>query len=107
MRAPDRFVAQRDLTTPVSDIFRITKGVDQLSTSEKLLRHKSTASDAFVYRPRLVSPMASDYRLISRSDTRAVRSRGLFNLPGKRPFMCLTEFSHSWNSLSSATILEN
>ncbi|KAB5528109.1 WD40 repeat-like protein [Coniochaeta sp. 2T2.1] len=75
LRVPDRFVPLRDTTTPVSDVFRITKGIGQLSTSEKLTRNNSAASDAFVYRRRLVSPMASDYRLISRSDTRAVRSR--------------------------------
>lgn len=76
LRVPDRFVPLRDTTTPVSDVFRITKGISQLSTSEKLVRNHSAASDAFVYQRRLVSPMASDYRLISRSDTRAVRSRG-------------------------------
>jgi hypothetical protein len=50
-----------------------------MSTSEKLLRNKSAASDAFVYRRRLVSPMAStsDYRFISRSDTGAIRTGGL------------------------------
>lgn len=77
LQVPDRFVPLRDTTTPVGDIFRITKGVSQLSTSEKLIRNNSAASDAFVYRRRLVSPMASNYRLISRSDTGAVRSRGL------------------------------
>lgn len=79
LRAPDRFVPLRDTKTPVSEIFRITKGISQLSTHEKLLRNDSAASDAFVYRRRLVSPMASDYRLISRSDTGAVRSRGVWH----------------------------
>ncbi|OIW25801.1 WD40 repeat-like protein [Coniochaeta ligniaria NRRL 30616] len=75
LRVPDRFIPLRDTATPVGDIFRITKGVSQLNTAEKLLRNNSAASDAFVYQRRLVSPMASDYRLISRSDTGAVRSR--------------------------------
>jgi hypothetical protein len=77
LRTPDRFIPLRDNSTPVSDVYRITKGVSQLSTSEKLIRNNSAASDAFVYRRRLVSPMASEYRLLSRSDTGAVRSRGL------------------------------
>jgi meiosis-specific APC/C activator protein AMA1 len=97
LRVPDRFVPLRDTTTPASDIFRITKAVGQLSTSEKLLRNKSAASDAFVYRRRLVSPMASNYRLVSRSDTRAVRSRGML-------YQILPSYSLS-NTLTVGTVL--
>lgn len=77
LRTPDRFIPLRDSMTPCSDMYRVTKSVKKLSWAEKLRRDKTASPDAFVFRRRLVSPMAVSLRLHARSDTGAIRSSGM------------------------------
>jgi hypothetical protein len=74
LRTPDRFVPLRDSIVPVADVYRVSKPVQKLSAAERLRRNQPGASDPFVFRRQLVSPMAS--ARLTRSDTRAVHNGG-------------------------------
>lgn len=76
LRIPDRFIPLRDSIVPISDMFRVTKTANKLSSAEKLRRDRTATPDPFVFRRQLVSPMAPGHRLHTRSDTRAVRNGG-------------------------------
>ena len=62
---PDRFVAQRDQSTPLSERFQTTKPTAHLTPEEKVIRRDHVTPDPFCYRKRAVAPMASDYRTVS------------------------------------------
>jgi meiosis-specific APC/C activator protein AMA1 len=65
IRTPDRFVPTRTRSTSLSERFRTTKLVDDLSPDEKLLRHNGATPDAFCFRRRAIVPMASEFRAVS------------------------------------------
>ncbi|KAF6811212.1 WD domain-containing protein [Colletotrichum sojae] len=67
VRHADRFVPNRDPDTPISAKIRVTKNIDDLSPTERLLRHHSAAPD-FFNRPRQEPvPLASGVRSVSNS----------------------------------------
>ncbi|KAF6832179.1 meiosis-specific apc c activator protein ama1 [Colletotrichum musicola] len=67
VRHADRFVPFRDPETPISSKIRVTKNIDDLSPTERLLRHHSAAPD-FFNRPRQEPvPLASGVRSVSNS----------------------------------------
>ncbi|KAM7201247.1 WD40-repeat-containing domain protein [Naviculisporaceae sp. PSN 640] len=68
VRAYDRFIPYRTQSTDTLDRYKTGKGWKELTPKERILRHNDASEDAFVYRPRVVTPMASDYRQQSRSD---------------------------------------
>ncbi|KAK3684313.1 WD40 repeat-like protein [Podospora appendiculata] len=74
LRLPDRFIPMRTQTDS-SERFRTGKAPHELTTPEKLLRHNGATEDAFCYRRRIVTPMASEFRAQSRSDTVTSRNR--------------------------------
>ncbi|KAK0634749.1 WD40-repeat-containing domain protein [Bombardia bombarda] len=75
VRLPDRFIPSRTHSTEASEKFRTGKAPHELTNSEKLLRHNVAGEDPFCYRRRVVTPMSSDFRLQSLSNTAATRMR--------------------------------
>lgn len=51
LRQPDRFIPVRDWLTRSSEKFHMTKPTEQMSTTERLLRHERETPDAFFVRP--------------------------------------------------------
>jgi len=76
LRLPDRFVPTRTQSTNTVDKYRTGKEWNELTSTERILRHNGATEDAFVYRRRVVTPMASDFRLQSRSETVISHNRG-------------------------------
>ncbi|KAK4165116.1 WD40-repeat-containing domain protein [Cladorrhinum sp. PSN259] len=74
-RQPDRFVpARADETNNATEIFRTGRSPNEMTTAEKLLRHNRATEDAFCYRRRVITPMASDYRPTSFNEALAANS---------------------------------
>jgi len=75
LRSPDRFVPRRrpDLDSVIQS-FRANKEPKELSTEEKLLRHKDVSPDAFNPRRRVSSPIPQANRPVSRRNYSGRRS---------------------------------
>ncbi|AEO71294.1 uncharacterized protein THITE_2123490 [Thermothielavioides terrestris NRRL 8126] len=76
VRHLDRFIPARATGTDASERFRTSKLPHNLTPAEKLLRHNGAAEDAFIYRRRVVTPLASEYRSPSGAESAASRNRG-------------------------------
>lgn len=68
IRAYDRFIPFRTQSTDTVERYKTGKDWKELTPKERILRHNDATDDAFVYRPRVETPMASDYRPQSSSD---------------------------------------
>lgn len=66
LRALDRFVPLRDHKTPGSEKFRTTKPLEELTSSERLVRHNKDAPDPFCFRRRPVPPSPTESRKAAR-----------------------------------------
>lgn len=73
LRAYDRFIPSRTQSAETVTRYRTGKEWTELTPRERLLRHNAATEDAFIYRRRIMTPMAADYRLQSRSDGVASR----------------------------------
>lgn len=62
LRALDRFVPLRDHATPGSSKLRITKPLEELTPSERLVRHNQDAPDPFFFRRRALPPSPTEAR---------------------------------------------
>lgn len=71
LRTLDRFVPLRDYKTPGSEKLRTTKPLEELTISERLVRHNKDAPDPFCFRRRPLPPSPTD----SRKATRPGQSR--------------------------------
>jgi hypothetical protein len=66
----DRFIVPRScLDASLAEVFRTNKLPHELSKTKKMLRNEDASPDAFCFRRRQVTPIASDYRVISRSES--------------------------------------
>ncbi|KAL0940605.1 WD domain-containing protein [Colletotrichum truncatum] len=65
VRTADRYVPHRDPETPPSERLRVTKEVEALSPTERLLRHQSAAPDPFQRPQQQAISLASSFRSIS------------------------------------------
>ncbi|KAK4236449.1 WD40-repeat-containing domain protein [Achaetomium macrosporum] len=75
LRHLDRFIPARPQGTAPSERFRTSKAPHELTAAEKILRHSGATEDAFVYRRRIVTPLAPEFRSISRAEIAASRNR--------------------------------
>lgn len=66
LRALDRFVPLRDHHTPGSEKLRTTRPLEELTTSERLVRHNKDAPDPFCFRRRPLPPSPTKSRKASR-----------------------------------------
>lgn len=66
LRALDRFVPLRDHATPGSSKLRITKPLEELTPSERLVRHNQDAPDPFFFRRRALPPSPTEARKAGR-----------------------------------------
>ena len=85
--SPDRYIPERDSAQNTSKTFRLSKSPDQLSTAERLLRHKSATPDPFgpLHLPRLRNggpniPTIEDPQAI-RSPSRTIGLTNVLALP--------------------------
>lgn len=63
IRQPDRFIpARAEEMESTAVIFRTGRPAHEMTTAEKLLRHHGATEDAFCYRRRVMTPLASNYR---------------------------------------------
>lgn len=62
LRALDRFVPLRDHATPGSEKLRTTKPLEELTPSERLVRHNKDAPDPFCFRRRVLPPSPTEAR---------------------------------------------
>lgn len=71
LRTPDRFVPSRDPTTPGSEKMRTSKPPEDLTPSERLVRHNRDAPDPFCFRRKPLAPSltAPRGRVTSRNGT--------------------------------------
>jgi hypothetical protein len=76
LRHLDRFIPARLQGTASTERFRTSKSPQQLTATEKILRHSGESEDAFVYRRRIVTPLAPEFRSLSRAEIAASRNRG-------------------------------
>jgi hypothetical protein len=91
LRHPDRFIPARPQGAEPSERFRTSKAPYELTVAEKLLRHNGATEDAFCYRRRTVTPLASEFRAQSNSESTANRIRGQSsNTTGPRACLMLT-----------------
>lgn len=67
LRALDRFVPLRDHKTPGSEKLRTTRPLEELSSSERLVRHNKDAPDPFCFRRRPLPPSPTESRKAARS----------------------------------------
>lgn len=67
LRALDRFVPPRDHKTPGSEKLRTTRPLEELTTSERLVRHNKDAPDPFIFRRRALPPSPTESRKAARS----------------------------------------
>lgn len=73
LRALDRFVPLRDHSTPGSEKLRTSKPLEDLSPSERLVRHNQDAPDPFCFRRRPLPPSPTEARKARRpSQSRTV-----------------------------------
>ena len=83
LRQLDRFIPiKKHLSSGIVDQFRSSKPPYELSDLERLLRDDRATADPFFYRPRRPVPMASDYRVLSLSESSALRAGSMFSTPG-------------------------
>ena len=83
LRHLDRFVPiKKHHSSDIVDQFRSSKPPYELSDLERLLRDDRATADPFFYRPRRLVPMASDYRVLSLSESSALRAGSMFPTPG-------------------------
>lgn len=69
LQQPDRFVPPRRVNHDLAELIKTTKDLRELTATERLLRHDGASGDPFCFRRRVTAPMASDYRVISRSES--------------------------------------
>lgn len=62
LRALDRFVPLRDHKTPGSEKLRTTRPLEELTISERLVRHNKDAPDPFCFRRRPLPPSPTESR---------------------------------------------
>lgn len=62
LRVLDRFVPLRDHTTPGSSKLRTTKALEELTPSERLVRHNQDAPDPFFFKRRALPPSPTEAR---------------------------------------------
>lgn len=62
LRALDRFVPLRDHATPGSEKMRTTRALEELTLSERLVRHNQDAPDPFCFRRRPLPPSPTEAR---------------------------------------------
>ncbi|ROV93038.1 hypothetical protein VPNG_09441 [Cytospora leucostoma] len=62
LRALDRFVPLRDHSTPGSEKMRTTRALEELTLSERLVRHNQDAPDPFCFRRRPLPPSPTETR---------------------------------------------
>jgi hypothetical protein len=67
LRALDRFVPLRDHKTPGSEKLRTTRPLEELTSSERLVRHNKDAPDPFCFRRRPLPPSPTESRKAARS----------------------------------------
>ncbi|PSR97335.1 hypothetical protein BD289DRAFT_459027 [Coniella lustricola] len=85
VRAPDRFVPIRDHNRPSSEKLRTTQALNDLSPSERLVRHNHDAPDPFYFRPRALPPSPTEARKARRpSQGRTVLAANLDNQTERR-----------------------
>ena len=83
LRHLDRFIPiKKHHSSDIVDQFRSSKPPYELSDLERLLRDDRATADPFFYRPRRPVPMASDYRVLSLSDSSALRAGSMSPTPG-------------------------
>lgn len=70
----DRFIPTRFQETTASERFRTSKPPQELTTSERLIRHSAATEDPFVYRRRVVTPLGPESRSWSRAEAVASRN---------------------------------
>ncbi|KAK3314889.1 WD40 repeat-like protein [Apodospora peruviana] len=75
LRLRDRFIPTRTHSTDTTEKYRTGKAANELTLSEKILRHNGATEDPFCYRRRVVTPMASDFRAQFRSETASSQNR--------------------------------
>lgn len=66
LRALDRFVPLRDHKTPGSEKLRTTKPLEELTPSERLVRHNKDAPDPFCFKRRPLPPSPTESRKATR-----------------------------------------
>lgn len=77
LRRPDRFIPARPRqATELSEKFRTCKAPDELTESERLLRHNGAAQDPFSYRGRTAVPLMHEFRSYPRPRAIGSRNRG-------------------------------
>lgn len=76
LRALDRFVPMRDHATPGSSKLRTTRALEELTPSERLVRHNQDAPDPFFFKRRALPPSPSE----ARKARRPSQSRTLLDL---------------------------
>lgn len=81
LRYHDRFLPVRPQEGDLSEKFRTNKAPHELTPTERLLRHSGASEDAFCYHRRIVTPLGSEFRQQSRSESAASRSRGPLYTP--------------------------
>lgn len=102
LREPDRFVPLRDHKTPGSEKLRTTRPLEELTPSERLVRHNKDAPDPFCFRRRPLPPSPTE----SRKATRPGQSRTVIDPRSRnqaeRRVSCLTSPYVPWSDLASA-----
>lgn len=85
LRAPDRFIPQRDHSTPGSSKFRTSRPLEELSLSERLVRHNQDAPDPFCFKRRPLPPSPTEAKKSRRpSQGRTVLGTATHNQTDRR-----------------------
>lgn len=95
VRALDRFVPIRDHTRPSSEKLRTTRALNDLSPSERLVRHNQDAPDPFYFRRRALPPSPTKARKARRpSQSGTVLAATSDNQPERRAVSSLSSKFH-------------
>lgn len=90
LRALDRFVPLRDHKTPGSEKLRTTRPLEELTSSERLVRHNKDAPDPFCFRRRPLPPSPTESRKAARSGQNSTRLDPRFHHQAERRVSCST-----------------
>lgn len=90
LRALDRFVPLRDHRTPGSEKLRTTRPLEELSSSERLVRHNKDAPDPFCFRRRPLPPSPTESRKSARSGQSSTVLDPRFHHQAERRVSCPT-----------------
>lgn len=90
LRAPDRFVPLRDHKTPGSEKLRTSRPLEDLTSSERLVRHNKDAPDPFFFRRRPLPPSPTEARKAARSGRSSTTLDPRFHHQAERRVSCST-----------------